>query len=514
MDLTISREPLSCCEILFDGGSEQGVEFDYVLPDYYPDIFKVVRCGMRAGISSYNVSGDKLNLDGAVNITVLYLSENSSKLQCVEHRYTYSKTVDLPKSAEKVTVSIKPKTDYCSCRAVSGRRIDVRGAVSFKIKVTSISVPEIITGAENLGVQVKTAALQAGGKSLQCEKLFAVREEIEAAGGGNVKAVISCDAVGYVNDCKLISDKAVIKGDAKLKALYITDDGETTSAHTMQAEIPISQIIDIEGITEKALCNARLEVLSCDLSYKSSNDDGTVIFGCEMTVGAYVTASKPVTVYPVIDLYSTDYEVSYETMTLRTETNPVTVSGNQTIKETVTCTDGEISSVTDCRCEVIDTVCKIKSGEEMIISGKAIYSALVSCDNIPVFIEKSAPFEVTIPTGTGFNADTQYSADVYVGVGNTSFSMTDDRSVEIRAGIVATGCVYTTVTTEVIRDITVDKNAEKQKDGEYPLKLYFMQENEDIWSIAKRYNTSAAAVEAENQSDNEALKNILLIPIV
>ena len=29
-------------EIIFDGQTEQGVELDYVLPDYCPDIFKVL----------------------------------------------------------------------------------------------------------------------------------------------------------------------------------------------------------------------------------------------------------------------------------------------------------------------------------------------------------------------------------------------------------------------------------------------------------------------------------------
>lgn len=83
-------------EIVFDGQTEQGVELDYVLPDYCPDIFKVLSCTLTPKILSYSVSGDcRLNIDGIVYIKVLYLAENSENVQCIDQRYTYSKTVDM-----------------------------------------------------------------------------------------------------------------------------------------------------------------------------------------------------------------------------------------------------------------------------------------------------------------------------------------------------------------------------------------------------------------------------------
>ena len=44
MDLKINREMLSVSEKIYDGVQEQSVELDYILPDYYPDIFKLIKC--------------------------------------------------------------------------------------------------------------------------------------------------------------------------------------------------------------------------------------------------------------------------------------------------------------------------------------------------------------------------------------------------------------------------------------------------------------------------------------
>ena len=113
MELELNKEPVFVSEVVFDGQTEQGVEFDYVLPDYYPDIFKILKCTLTPGIASYNVSGTQLYVDGVVYIKVMYLSENSSDIHCVEHKYTYSKTIDMVRSGDKLAVSVIPKADYC-----------------------------------------------------------------------------------------------------------------------------------------------------------------------------------------------------------------------------------------------------------------------------------------------------------------------------------------------------------------------------------------------------------------
>ena len=201
MDFSVFRQPVSVNEVVYDGQAEQGVEFDYILPDYYPDIFSIIKCTLKPKISSYNISGDKLICDGVVAISVLYLSENSSDINCVEHRYTYSKTVDLPRICDGASVSVSAKTDYSTCRAVSGRRLDVRGAVSFKIKVSSDKTVDIVTDAEGGGIQLKKTPVNYCGKRISVQKQYIAREEIEADEiKGNVKNIINVDAVCIVNE--------------------------------------------------------------------------------------------------------------------------------------------------------------------------------------------------------------------------------------------------------------------------------------------------------------------------
>ena len=50
MEWKINRERIPVTERILDETQEQGVELDYVLPDYDPEIFRIIRCEMQPAI--------------------------------------------------------------------------------------------------------------------------------------------------------------------------------------------------------------------------------------------------------------------------------------------------------------------------------------------------------------------------------------------------------------------------------------------------------------------------------
>ncbi len=514
MDLSITKEPLYLNEVIYDGTAEQGVEFDYILPDYYPDIFKILKCSLKPGIVSYNISGDKLICDGIVYITVVYLSENSNNLNCVEHRYTFSKTIDLAGAAEGASAVIVPKTDYCTVRAISGRRLDVRGAISCKVKVTGLRVIDIITNASGCGAQIRKTPVLCGGKKITVKRQFLSREDIEVSDPkGSIKSVVSCDTSVNVTDCKVIEDKVILKGEVKLKALYLAENEGVVSSEVMEAEIPLSQIIDADGITDKHSCYARFNIMSCDLSPKQTGEEENKILSCDISVEACVTADIEQTVYPVTDMYSTDYESDFTTMVIKTESEPRYISQTLTLKETVECNQSAPHRVIDSRCELNNLACRIRSEQELTLSGQASYQVLYEPeDGQPAFVEKIQPFELSV--GVQGLTDSSY-IDPELQVTAVSYSITSDSEIELRVSVAMQGVLYHTATIEAVKEISINTDAAKQKNNEYGLKLYFAEENEDVWSIAKRYNTDCEQIKAENDIQGElTAAGMLLIPMV
>ena len=86
---------------------EQGIELDYVLPDYYPDVCKLMKCFILPSVTSESISDNRLSYELSAEIRILYCSENSHILQCVTQTLHFSRTAELP-AGEQLSVEILP----------------------------------------------------------------------------------------------------------------------------------------------------------------------------------------------------------------------------------------------------------------------------------------------------------------------------------------------------------------------------------------------------------------------
>ena len=83
MDLKIDREMLPVTEVILDEMQEQSVELDYVLPDYDPDIFRMIGCEIQPTIVTSTTGTDRITYELRADIRVLYCGSGSTLLQCV-----------------------------------------------------------------------------------------------------------------------------------------------------------------------------------------------------------------------------------------------------------------------------------------------------------------------------------------------------------------------------------------------------------------------------------------------
>ena len=98
MELKINREELCSSELILKTKQEQSIELDYVLPDYYPEIFKILKCFTSPKIASYSVSGSKLTYELCVNIKIAYNDENSCTVHVVDQKMMFTKSDSRNKS--------------------------------------------------------------------------------------------------------------------------------------------------------------------------------------------------------------------------------------------------------------------------------------------------------------------------------------------------------------------------------------------------------------------------------
>lgn len=515
MDFRINRETVPVSENVFDGVQEQGVEMDYILPDYYPDIFRLVRCEVVPVITGYSISGDKLSYELRCDIKILYCSEGGSALQCVTQRQNFSKTVELGRTGENFTARLTPKTDHINFRAVNKRRLDLRGAVSVKISVTGETAQEVISDAFGMNIQIKKTPVRFASKKITAEKTLQLCEEIEVpTTQPPIISVINTRCIVPECEKKMISGKLLAKGSAELKLLYSCEkDGG--AIEPISFSMPFSQIIDIDGIDDTFDCTVTPEVVSCDITPTADKNAENRIIKCEIELRLICNAVKTASVMLGTDAFSTVYPCSVLVSEIKAEQIPVIYE--ESFRHSAKISDGDSVPQTIysmwCTPKNINTRLS-DDGNSVIISGMLTYS-MASRDNAGMIImpDKDEAFEETINLPDNLTGCT-VSAEI--SIRDVSYNISSEGILSAKSDISAKISVYSCSSINALTDISVDESIKKQRDGDYAIKLYFGIENEEVWDIAKRYSTSVNAVIEENDLSGDRLESggMLLIPIV
>ena len=173
--------------------------------------------------------------------------------------------------------------------------------------------------------------------------------------------------------------------------------------------------------------------------------------------------------------------------------------------------DEELSVIVDLwsRLEIIS--CKPGEGCVVVSARLSVSLFAMNAQNEPVYLERSSDISENISQQ---NVPESPVCELDASVLSNAFTLSS-RKLEVRCDVKFMGCIYDMMKQQLLTDIEVA--GEKEKNGDdSALTIYYADESEDIWDIAKRFNTSVQAVMEENGLEDERVRRrgMILIPIL
>ena len=83
MEYRVMKGEIPVCETILDTSAEQPIDLDFSLPDYCPDIQKILKCQIYPTITEQTIS-DRLDVEGEVLVKLLYLDSGKKAVRCCE----------------------------------------------------------------------------------------------------------------------------------------------------------------------------------------------------------------------------------------------------------------------------------------------------------------------------------------------------------------------------------------------------------------------------------------------
>ena len=510
MELAVLRDTVSVNEVLLDTVAEQSVECDFILPDYCPDILKILKCKVAPTILSKNIMSDKLMIEGSAQVQLLYLSEQAEGIQTFSYQMPFDKTLELKASVQNPFVMAKCRMNYANCRAVNSRKVDVRGAVGIYVKVGAVKNQNTISDCTEPKVYLKKRILDCSNLINCLSKQFTLREDVEVTDSGSLRCILRSCAMPSVTDYKVVSNKVIMRGECKVCLVYLTNDGRRPQQ--METEIPISQIFDVDFVDEDCTVMMDLSVVYIRAEPKSS-DGETSVADLDICINADIKAYKKSQCMTAGDAYSTQYELNLQSKPITIENLQESHQDNAVHKDSLDVSADSMAEVYDVYGDPMVTSV-IWKGNTCTCSINMVVSILgENTDGLPCYCERSTAFEHNFTTN---EAQGQPTAEINVSLMKMTYSLNSAGTLDISAEIAVTAQVISLSRENVIFEMEADQNKPKASGAENALTLYYADAGEAVWDIAKNYNTSVDAVMEENGIESEKLddRRMLLIPLI
>lgn len=476
---------------------------DYILPDYQPEIRKILAVRPALVPAGQYVGPARAEFTGSVVHTVLY-TDNEGRLASASLPADYEFSVPLPEDIP-CSVFADSQVEGTVCRPGGPRKLSLRTRVRSVVHVQreDCIAPEV----RGMGSREDSASLEWLAGSLSGMSLtsgssgeFTLSDTVRLEEGGEELRAVYAGGNLLINECRAREDGCLCRGEAWIKCLLAPPEG---TPYTVRAKIPFEQVVPIDGMGEGAQCTAYGRVSAVDVSMAPGVDGGAATLALDVSAEIDACAAGTRNCKPTLDIYSTSYEMAkrYRTLTaaqlLGTTMANYTVGGSRPKAEC----DAEDAAA------VVDTDGRVEIGGVTVEHGRAVVTGVVNAQMIfssaptggegaPVLqtAEIPAPFRIEtdlrLPNGQTPRLDCR-------GELISARGRIEPNALAVDAEIALSLRASEEKELRVLEDAEPDRTVALTDQGDR-IFVYYPQEGDTLWRVAARYHRSRAAIAAQN----------------
>ncbi len=479
---------------------ETYTEGEFILADYYPPVMRIVRSEAKALVRSKTLMGEKLTVEGAVEFTVMYLSDDGTLTPCA-HMLPFSHTSEVSITKEDI-FEVSAAVSYINTRALSPQKLYLKATVELETSHTKRTEFSAVPPDSEDNIFTRKTELDSFEIICSGHKPLKVTDEIKPS--AQIRSVLRYDVFFNETEQKILTGKLISKADMLLKIVYLTSEGKISA---YEQKVSISQILDMDGITEDTICGVKYTLTDCRINIANSGEAANNSIIYEITVDVDAVGYSKTKHILCCDAFSDKKELKCTTHKFKSG-GFSKISKEQSFRETFEI--GLYDKIFDV--SVLPAVLSTdydKDTNILSVSGTFSCRALYSDENGEFSsVEKEIPF--TVPVQTDCSAESiKVSAEMcinsfaYVESGNTS--------AELRIDCTYKGFLFTANNVEILTEI--DSDGDVILCDSDRMTLYFAEKDEDIWDISKKYRKNPEIIMKTNGLEHEILDAAIMLRI-
>lgn len=485
------------------------VSCEYTLPDYYPDIKRVLHVFPCTRNTEVYVSDDKIEYDGNVCCGVLYRGEDKT-LQYAEMKTELHDSINTEESGSICDISLEEES--ITVRAADPRKLTLKAKIKASADVYAEESIQPVYGGVDVNeenIQKKTSEIKLSDTFVCTENGIGMSEDIIIPDRApQAERVVLVSLVPLASEISVENGKANVRTEAKGFVIYETpSDKETPQAFVLPVSVMLSHMVNCGEITENSVCTGKTVIYDITASVAEDTQGEKRVIELDFLYDIKLTCKNEGVTAAVSDVYCVSCGCDVKRKDISVESNVSTVKGNFSInyeipQDIAQKIDGDVlfasGNIEDCSVSVCTGKLECSGSAEItVVYGDEEYDCVRFL--LPFKGELDSPFKSAneVCTSCCKCTDVKIRCD-----GERCFA---DAEIYVDAMV----CEKNTASVVDTAEFT-----EKcQKDSPSAFTIYYPTQEETLWDVAKKYGVFANDLQKANGTYAEGSnKKVILIP--
>lgn len=471
---------------------------DFTLPDYQPEIKRLLRVGASVLPASRYIGDREAELAGNIDYYVYYTGSDN-EIYCApltaEYKLSIPTEATEAEGLANMTGCVSVIPDMISGRVLSPRKLSIKCRLRARARIYGDMSIDDTFDSDSGETQVLQGRVDTMGALCVTGELFRLSDEILIGGQGGDVRVAAADGKALLTEVKCSQGAINCRGELYLKLLMSREDGGMPAV-TLR-KLPFSQTIAAEGVGADSNSCARATVCEMNITV----DEGRV--GVDVGLMIEAEASKKAQIGYIKDVYSTSRETSCEYNDVEITRSLNNVNGNFSLNHTVSLEEAGIglqSIPVDISGAVQVEACSF-GDRRCVVTGKVRFAMLLDKDDEYSSSDVEIPFKYEVDSALSETDGAKGAC--FTGEVISARARADGERLLIDAEIGMCGTMWETEMIRTLDKVTFGEEITRNR-GQYI--VCYPSSSDNLWNVAKRYGVPVASVVSGNMmSDTYSL---------
>lgn len=479
------------------------IESEAVVPDTKSDVYDIVKTEGYISIKNIEVSDGKITCKGSFNYNVIYVTDEKETVSNIKGKIDINETIEKDNITQDMESMIFAHVEHVDCTILNERKIRIGSLINIRgslFNKQNLDIVKDISQVEEIQKHRKEISYQ---EIVGIEKSESVIRDTINIKSQEVRDIISLNPYARIKESRVADNKVIIGGVLDINPLASTYDGELVELEKMG--IDFTQFIEVPGVCNGMTEEVILSMEEFNYTFKQNEESSKGILDIDSTINCKVKVTNEANREILQDAYSPKKLIKLDHKSM--EVNKTLKSDSETfmVRESIRNSKDDIQVK-----DVVSTSCMIAIEDSYIENKESIIQGIIKVDILYVPVE-------------GLKAVYKITEEIPFEHATTIEDLTDNCKVFSMASVERVDVNLNRDEIELsikIKRFTeaIDKKMEsfiiKGDDlGIYDLSkvpsltVYVCKEQDSLWDIAKKYNTTEEEIcEINELNSNEDLR--------